>query len=108
MKQNIKLIRGDGTCFEVVAVMGEQAYDLSVIDRADLHVKHKHKTVIRLSTTDGSIVVDEGKMYLNFASDATQGLNFKLADYDLQIIKDGKIKTIMYGMVELQHDITII
>lgn len=108
MKHNIKLIRGDDTCFEVVAAMGEQAYDLSDIDRADLHVKHKHKTVIRLSTTDGSIVVDEGKMYLKFSSAATQGLNFKLADYDLQIVKNGKIKTIMYGMIELQHDITII
>ncbi|SPX85324.1 hypothetical protein [Moraxella ovis] len=108
MKQNLKLIRGDDTCLELDIKTGEQPYDLSGIDRADLHVKSKNRAVIKLSTTDDSIVIDNGKMYLNFASAATQGLTFRTADYDLQIIKDGKIKTIMYGMIELQHDITII
>lgn len=108
MKQNLKLIRGDDTCLELDIKTGEQPYDLSGVDRADLHVKSKNRVVVKLSTTDGSIVIDKGKMYLKFAHQDTQNLRFRTADYDLQIVKNGKIKTIMYGMIELQHDITII
>lgn len=108
MKQNIKLIRGDDVCLELDIRTGEQPYDLSGIGRADLHIKSKNRVVVKLSTTDGSIVIDKGKMYLKFASNATQNLRFRTADYDLQIIKSGKIKTIMHGMIELQHDITVI
>lgn len=108
MKQNIKLIRGDDVCLELDIRTGEQPYDLSGVDRADLHVKSKNRVVVKLSTTDDSIVIDNGKMYLKFASNATQDLRFRTADYDLQIVKNGKIKTIMHGMIELQHDITII
>lgn len=108
MKQNLKLIRGDDTCLELTAHIGEQPYDLSGIDRADLHVKSKNRVVVKLSTTNGSIVIENNKMYLKFSHGDTQDLRFRTADYDLQIVKNGRIKTIMYGMVELQHDITII
>lgn len=106
MKHNLKIIRGDDTTMSVRLVQNDAPLSLSDLERADLHVKVKGKTVISLSTTDGTIEHDDERMLLHFTHDATKRLTFTSADYDLQLIKSAKVKTVMYGRIDLQHDIT--
>lgn len=106
MKKNLKIIRGDDTSIALTIKQGEQMVDLSNIEKIDLHAKAKNKVVLTLSSDDGSIEKINNKIILNFAHHHTAKARWDFADYDVQIIKNSKIKTIMYGTIELQHDIT--
>lgn len=101
-KHNLKLIRGDDTSL-IVRVDG---YDLSGIDRVDLQVKVKNQTVISLSSRDHSIAIDGNRIILHFSHEMTQRARWTQGDYDLQLIKQSKIRTIMGGRIDLIHDIT--
>lgn len=106
MKQNLKLIRGDDTTLTMRLKQNNEPYLLDGVSRIDLHAKVKGKTMLELSTADGTIEHDGERILLHFTHALTAAAKWLTADYDVQLINHGKIKTVMYGRIDLQHDIT--
>lgn len=102
MKQNLKIIRGDDTTLTVRVRQNDAPLDIT---KADLHAKVKGKLVLALSSDDGTIEIGE-RLLLHFTHALTDGAKWASADYDLQVISNGKVKTVMYGRLDMQHDIT--
>ncbi|MGX2968816.1 hypothetical protein ACWIVU_00585 [Ursidibacter arcticus] len=110
----IKLKRGDDEEYQVNVVQSdsgeESPFDLSQVERVDLHAKVNGKLVLSLSTTDGSIEFinrTSGVLLLNFSHQLTENAEWQTAEYDLQLIdRNDKRKTPLSGRIELSHDIT--
>lgn len=101
----IRLIRGDDTDVMIRLQQDNAPYDLSQITRIDLHAKANGKPVIVLSTTDGSIEIAE-QIVLHIDRAMTLGAMWQQAKYDLQLTIGTKVQTVLFGVIELVHDIT--
>ncbi|MFZ7109582.1 hypothetical protein ACLSZW_05370 [Avibacterium avium] len=105
-QQDFELYRGDDTLFKLSFAQGEQPY---LIEGGELtmDIVPMGGKIVRMSAQDNSIIVlDESHILLNFYHDLTKDWTWKKADYDLQLTKDGKVKTLMRGKMHLTHDIT--
>lgn len=101
-RHNINLYRGD----DISIALTVKGYDLQGVERIDLHAKNRGKVVLSLSTTDNSIEIIGERVLLHFAHHHTDKATYTDANYDLQVIKAGKIRTLMAGEIRLTHDIT--
>ncbi|PVX40515.1 hypothetical protein C8D76_10388 [Pasteurella langaaensis DSM 22999] len=110
MKLSIRLKRGDDES-RLLTLCNQDGspFDLSDLERADLHAVAKSKEIVlSLSTTDKSIeILEQGQMLLTIHHSLTENQQWKIADYDLQLkFTDGRIKTIIEGQITLVHDVT--
>lgn len=106
MKKNLKIIRADDTAIRLKLTQNNEPYSLDGVERVDLHAKAKGKLVLQLSSTDDTILVQGNEIVLNFTHAKTAKARWQYADYDVQIVRNGKVKTILFGEIELQHDMT--
>lgn len=106
--QKLELIRGDDHSIRLLVLNPDKTpVDLSSAE-FDLHAKtdDSDNPVIQLSTSDGTIETASGRIVLHFAHDTTKDADWESANYDLQMRKDGKRKTILQGKIKLIHDYT--
>ena len=62
---------------------------------------------IRLSTTTGEITVNQNEVTLTISHDKTEGVNWAVAEWDLQRTNvQGLVKTLCGGKVLLKKDVT--
>lgn len=111
----LKLYRGDDAVHLLTLTQNGTPYDTSTIDRLDLHGvvegsfggKSKPKTVINLSSDDGIQIIGKGRILLKFPHRLTKDVTWQHANFDLQAtLKDGRIKTLVQGIIALTHDKT--
>ena len=63
--------------------------------------------IIRLSTDNGALRIEENKLHLHIANRHTQKVMWKTAVFDVQVTDgNGFIKTIANGKIKLRHDTT--
>lgn len=109
---DIEIKRGDSEEKIVTFKKGGAPFDLSVVERIDMHVKSDEKVVIKLSTKDNSIRVLnalKGQILLNITPILTATKKFELGSYDIQFIYASKrIKTVLEGNFILNSDVTYI
>ena len=107
---NIK--RGDSEEKLITFKKGGKPFDLSVIQRIDMHVKVNGKPVIKLSSKDNSIHIlnaTQGEIVLNITPILTETKKFEDGEYDIQFIfANGRIKTVLEGNFILDADVTYI
>ena len=111
-RADIEIKRGDSEEKIITFKKGGQPFDLSVVERIDMHVKSDGKVLIKLSTKDNSIRVldaSQGQILLNITPILTATKKFDLGDYDIQFIYASKrIKTVLEGSFILNSDVTYI
>ncbi|UNU74092.1 hypothetical protein LU293_04140 [Moraxella nasovis] len=110
-KIKLSLYRGDDIAKRFRFTQGDAPYDTSQIARLDLQAytetKTKRTQVLSLSSDDGIFIVDTGVIIVNFSHDMTDNATWSMAKYDLQAtMKDGRIKTLVQGVISLTHDMT--
>lgn len=63
--------------------------------------------IIRLSTDNGALRIEENKLHLHIANRHTKKVTWKTAVFDVQVTDgNGFIKTIANGKIKLRHDTT--
>lgn len=104
--------RGDSEEKLIRFKKGGAPFDLSVVERIDMHVKVDSKVVLKISTSDNSIrILDRagGEILLNIKPELTALKKFSTGEYDVQFIYASKrIKTVLEGDFILASDVTYI
>lgn len=90
----------------ITLTQGGEPFDLSAVSRIDLHAKAQGKIVLKLSSVDGSIEVVQGKIILHISHALTAGEKWSIAEYDMQLINNGRVQTVLQGSINMTHDIT--
>lgn len=105
-QEDLSLYRGDDTTIKVAFTTNEGDFLLGD-GLLEMEIRPQIGQGVRLSSADGGIALfNANTVLLNFTHNLTQNWSWKKADYDLQLTKDGKVKTLMRGKVYLTHDIT--
>ncbi|MFZ7188081.1 hypothetical protein ACLSY8_09160 [Avibacterium avium] len=103
---NLEIYRGDDTTFCLRLTQGKQPFDAIGASFA-LQIKPTNGEGVRLSSEDGQIALfNASTLLLHFSHQLTQDWMFREARYDLQMTKEGKVKTLLRGKILLTHDIT--
>ena len=105
---DLEMVRGDddGWTFEIT---NEQGDPLDFTDcRFNLHIQPEKKgNIIKLSSDSGEIKVRSNYIDVVVAHDKTDGVSWTTGKWDLQCTdKNGKLKTLCGGSLELTHDVT--
>lgn len=107
-KEKLEFVRGDDRSFRLLVLNPDSTpADLSHTT-FDLHARldDQAEPVIQLYSQNGSIEVADGRIVLHFAHELTRDAEWETADYDLQMRKAGKRRTILQGKIKLIHDKT--
>ncbi|WGE32606.1 hypothetical protein NYR60_03065 [Actinobacillus genomosp. 2] len=108
-KQKLKLKRGDDHSFRLTFKQNGAFFNLSQVARIDLQAIYRSTVVLNISTESGLIEkLSDNSILLNIPHTLTENDQWVQAQYDLQFtFRDGKVRTVMEGNIELSHDITI-
>jgi len=110
--QNIELIRGDDEDIDVVVSDSNgEAVDLEDVEirftvREDFD---DEEAVIELSSEDDAITIvdpEAGTFIIHIATEITSELEIRNYVYDIEVVIDGKKKTIASGVVSVYADVT--
>lgn len=107
-KEKLEFVRGDDQSFRLLILNPDKTPADLINATFDLHARidDKDEPVIQLSSENGSIQVATGRLVLHFSHEMTKEVTWETADYDLQMRKDGKRRTILQGKIKLIPDQT--
>lgn len=108
---NIHLNRGDDETKLIELILdNNKPYDVSQVERVDMHVKVGDLLVLEFSSLKKGLSIPNpptGQIILDVTSDMTQDMQWSSGNYDMQLTyKDGRVRTIFGGILILKHDIT--
>jgi len=101
--EHIKMIRGDTLAFgfEVEGIAELDAVYFSV-----KKTKNEDEYILQKTLNNGVEKIEDGKYSVRVAPADTHDLEAGIYYYDLQIVKNGDIFTVLYGTLIIETDIT--
>ncbi|MFZ7141541.1 hypothetical protein ACLSY0_00035 [Avibacterium avium] len=103
---NLDIYRGDDTAFQITFNGEDAPFSVSGGEFA-MQIKPTNGEGALLTSLDGTISqLDENSVIITFSHALTKDWSFREAKYDLQMTKNGKVKTLCRGKILLTHDIT--
>ncbi|MCK3654204.1 hypothetical protein A4G19_15835 [Pasteurellaceae bacterium Macca] len=87
----------------------EIPFDLTQVERLDLHAVSRGERVLALSSVAQNIEIsdrEQGVLVLHFSARSTQEAGWLEAEYDLQMMIAGKVRTVLEGAIQLSPDVT--
>lgn len=103
------IYRGDDrtVSFDIFTVADdtETPFDLAN-HQIDLWATPEKGNTLKLSTTNNSITIQDNTLICHFSHDLTKNIKWETAQYDCQIIIDGKYKTMFRGTLTIDPDVT--
>ena len=101
--ENLKMIRGDTLAF------GFELDGVTEVDGVHFSVKktkHEDEYILQKTLNNGVEQIEDGKYSVRVAPSDTHNLEVGTYYYDLQIMCNGDIFTVLYGTLEIEADIT--
>ncbi|MFZ7222740.1 hypothetical protein [Avibacterium avium] len=103
---NLDIYRGDDTEFQITFNTEDAPFSVAGGEFA-MQIKPTNGEGVLLTSLDGAIsLLDEHRVIIAFSHALTRDWGFREAKYDLQMTKEGKVKTLCRGKILLTHDIT--